>query len=157
MTRTTSAQSVQAQNSTRKNTLLCQEPLYYFVCVYCNYLDCVSKLCNRCRASLTCLPHDITTQQMSYGQNNLCTKCSSPKLHQKKHPSIFDTSTLHLPLTHVFSPIYQTIHFNPLITTNKKNKIVSLLFNVELNIFTNSSSSISTPTSLHLCCNIYSF
>ena len=26
-----------------------------------------------------------------------------------------------------------------------------------LNIFTNSSSSIFTPTSLHLCCNIYSF
>ena len=30
MTSTTSAQSVQAQNSTRKNTLLCQEPLYFF-------------------------------------------------------------------------------------------------------------------------------
>ena len=30
MARTTSAQSVQAQSSTRKNTLPCQEPLYFF-------------------------------------------------------------------------------------------------------------------------------
>ena len=36
MDRTTSAQSVQAQNSTRKNTLPCQESLYFFfVCIVC--------------------------------------------------------------------------------------------------------------------------
>ena len=33
MARTTSAQSIQAQSSTRKNTLLCQELLYFFVCI----------------------------------------------------------------------------------------------------------------------------
>ena len=48
----------------------------------------------------------------------------------------FDTSTFHLLLAHVFSSISETIHVNPLITTIKKNKIVSLLFNVGLNIFT---------------------
>ena len=68
-----------------------------------------------------------------------------------------DTSTLHLPLTHVSSLISETIHVSPLITTIKKNKIVSLLFNVGLNIFTNSLSSIFTLISLHLCCNIYLF
>ena len=109
MARKTSAQSVQAQSSTRKNTLPCQESLYFFLCVYWSYI------------------------------------------------SNFDTSTLHLPLTHVFSPISETIHFNPLITTIKKNKIVSLIFNVGLTIFTNSSSSIFIPISLHLCYNIYSF
>ena len=67
------------------------------------------------------------------------------------------TSTLHLPLAHVSSPISETIHVSPLITTIKKNKIVSLLFNVGLNIFTNSSSSIFTLISLHLYCIIYSF
>ena len=42
MARTTSAQSVQAQNSTRKNTLPCQEPLYFFFfSVYCSNLDWV--------------------------------------------------------------------------------------------------------------------
>ena len=40
---------------------------------------------------------------------------------------------------------------------DKKNKIVSLLFNVGLNIFTNTSSSLLTPISLHLCCNIKLF
>ena len=71
--------------------------------------------------------------------------------------SIFDTSTLYLPLAHVSSPISETIHVSSLITTIKKNKIVYLLFNVGLNIFHNSSSSIFTPISLHLCCNNYSF
>ena len=47
-----------------------------------------------------------------------------------------NTSTLHLPLAHVSSPISETIHVSPLITIIKKNKIVSLLFNVRLNIFT---------------------
>ena len=60
-------------------------------------------------------------------------------------------------LAHVSSPISETIHFSPLITTIKKNKIVSLLFNVGLNIFTNFSSTIFIPTSLYLCYNIYSF
>ena len=46
------------------------------------------------------------------------------------------------PLAHVSSPIVETIHVSPLITTIEKNKIVSLLFNVELNIFTNSLSSL---------------
>ena len=50
MARTTFAQSAQVQSSTRKNTLLCQEPLYlfiyflFFLCVYivyCSNLDCV--------------------------------------------------------------------------------------------------------------------
>ena len=50
MARTTFAQSVLVQSSTRKNTLLCQEPLYlfiyflFFLCVYivyCSNLDCV--------------------------------------------------------------------------------------------------------------------
>ena len=71
--------------------------------------------------------------------------------------SNFDTSTLHLPLAHVSSPIYNIIHFSPLITTIKKNKIVSLLFNVGSTIFTNSSSSLFIPMSLHLCYNIYLF
>ena len=48
----------------------------------------------------------------------------------------FDISTFHLLPAHVFSSISETIHVNPLITTIKKNKIVSLLFNVGLNIFT---------------------
>ena len=46
--------------------------------------------------------------------------------------------SLHLPFAHVSSPI-------------------SLIFNVKLNIFTNSSSSIFTLTFFHLCYNIYSF
>ena len=75
MTRTTFTQSIQAQNSTRKNTLSCQEPLYLF------------------------------------------------------------TSTLYLLLAHASSPISKSIHISPLITTIKKNKIVSLFFNVGLNIF----------------------
>ena len=37
-----------------------------------------------------------------------------------------------IPLTHVSSPISETIHISPLITTIKKNKIVSLLFSVGL-------------------------
>ena len=37
-------------------------------------------------------------------------------------------SIIHLPLGHVSSPISETIHVNPLITTIKKNKIVSLLY-----------------------------
>ena len=43
MARTTSAQSIQAQSSTRKNTLPCQESLYFFfVCImYCSNLDWV--------------------------------------------------------------------------------------------------------------------
>ena len=108
MVRTTSAQSIQAQNSTWKNTLPCQESLYFFfVCIVCI--------------------------------------------------SNFDTSTLHLPLALLSIPISETIHFSPLITTIKKNKIVSLLFNVGLTIFTNSSSFIFIPISLYLCYNIYSF
>ena len=66
-------------------------------------------------------------------------------------------STPHLPLAHVSNPIFETIHVSPLIITVKKNKIVSLFFNVGLNIFINSSSSKFTPTSLQLYCNIYSF
>ena len=58
--------------------------------------------------------------------------------------SIFDTSTLHLPLVHVSSPISETIHVSPL-TTIKKNKIVSLLFNVGLNIFTTPHLPYSLP------------
>ena len=58
--------------------------------------------------------------------------------------------TLHLLLDHVSSLISETIHGNSLITTIKKNKIVYLIFNVKLNIFTNSLSSIFTPTFLHL-------
>ena len=50
-----------------------------------------------------------------------------------------------------------TIHISLLITTIKKNKIVSLLFNVGLNIFTNSLSTKLTPTSLHLYCHINQF
>ena len=81
MVRIISAQSIQAQSSIKKNTLPCQESLYFF---------------------------------------------------------IFYTSTLHLPLAHVSSPISETIYVSPLITTIKKNKIVSLIFNVGLNIFTTS-------------------
>ena len=62
---------------------------------------------------------------------------------------IFDTSTLHLPLVYVFSPISKTIHVSPLIIIIKKNKKISLIFNVGLNIFINSPSFIFTPTSLH--------
>ena len=58
---------------------------------------------------------------------------------------------------HVSSLIFESIHISPLIATIKKNKIVSLLFNVGLKIFTNSSSSILTPTSLQLCCIINQF
>ena len=36
------------------------------------------------------------------------------------------------PLTHVSSPIVETIHVSPLITTIKKNNIVSLLFNAHV-------------------------
>ena len=66
----------------------------------------------------------------------------------KRPISIFHTSTLHLLLAHVFSPISKTIHISPLITTIKKNKIFSLIFNVGLNIFNNSLSFIFIPTSL---------
>ena len=67
------------------------------------------------------------------------------------------TFTVHLSLVYVSNSISESIYINPLITTIKKNKIIPLLFNMGLNIFTNSSSSIFTLTSLHLCCNIYSF
>ena len=76
---------------------------------------------------------DTTAQQMSY------------------------TSTVHLSLVYISNPISESIPINLLITTIKKNKIIPLLFNVGLNIFTNFSSSIFTLISLHLCCNIYSF
>ena len=79
----------------------------------------------------------------------------SLKIQQSK--KCLDTSILHLPLAHVSSPISETIHVSSLITTIKKNKIVSLFFNVGLNNFTNSLSSIFIPISLHLCYNIYSF
>ena len=46
---------------------------------------------------------------------------------------------------HVSSPISETIHVSPLIITIKKNKIVSLLFNVGLNIFTTSHLPYSLP------------
>ena len=61
------------------------------------------------------------------------------------------------PLVHVSSLISKSIHISPLITTVKKNKIVSLFFNVRLNIFINFLAFILTPTSLYLCCNIKSF
>ena len=69
------------------------------------------------------------------------------------------------PLAHISNPISESIHISPLITTIKKNKIVNFLFNIRLNIFTNSSSSIFTnsfssiftSTPLHLYYNIYSF
>ena len=38
MARTTFVQNVQSQNSTKKNTLPCQEPLYFFR-IYCSHLD----------------------------------------------------------------------------------------------------------------------
>ena len=60
-------------------------------------------------------------------------------------------------LAHVFDLISESIHISPLITTIKKNKIISLIFNVGLNIFTNSSFFIFIPTSLYLCFNIYLF
>ena len=66
-------------------------------------------------------------------------------------------SSLHFPIAHVSSSIFEIIHINPLIITIKRNKINSLIFYVGLNIFTNSSSSILTSTSLHLCCNINQF
>ena len=63
MARTTSAQSVQAQSSTRKNTLSCQESLYFFfVCIVCYSSPWLAKLRNRCKPSLTCLPQDTTVQ-----------------------------------------------------------------------------------------------
>ena len=60
MTRTTSAQSVQARNSTRKNTLPCQESLYFFFFVYCELLQLGLGL----NESIYRLngPHEIITQ-----------------------------------------------------------------------------------------------
>ena len=58
--------------------------------------------------------------------------------------------TLHLLLAHVSSPISKIIHINSLISTIKKNKIISLFFNVGLNNFTNSLSSIFTFTSFYI-------
>ena len=58
--------------------------------------------------------------------------------------------TLHLLLAHVSSPISKIIHINSLISTIKKNKIISLLFNVGLNNFSNSLSSIFTFTSFYI-------
>ena len=58
--------------------------------------------------------------------------------------------TLHLLLAHVSSPISKIIHINSLISTIKKNKIISLLFNVGLNNFTNFLSSIFTFTSFYI-------
>ena len=57
----------------------------------------------------------------------------TPFLANNLFISIFDTSTLYLPLAHVSSPIFETIHISLLITTIKKNKIVSLIFNIGLN------------------------
>ena len=76
-------------------------------------------------------------------------KVFKPKVPPKRSPFLAKNfsiiSTLHLSLAHVSSPISETIHVNPLITTIKKNKIVSLLFNVRLNIFTNSHLPYSLP------------
>ena len=52
----------------------------------------------------------------------LLHKVFKPKAPLKRTPFTF---TLHLPLAHVSSSISETIHFSPLITTIKKNKIVS--------------------------------
>ena len=41
-------------------------------------------------------------------------------------------STLHLPLAHVSNLISEIIHVSPLITTIKKNNIVSLIFNAHV-------------------------
>ena len=38
------------------------------------------------------------------------------------------------PFGHISSPISESIHISPLIVTIKKNKIVSLLFNLGLSI-----------------------
>ena len=59
MARTTSTQSVQAQSSIRKNTLLCQEPLY-FLCVYC-ILQLLRLDLNESTYRLNG-PHEITIQ-----------------------------------------------------------------------------------------------
>ena len=53
--------------------------------------------------------------------------------------SIFDIYSLHLPIAHVSNPLSESIHINPLITTIKKYKTISLLFNVGLNICNKSS------------------
>ena len=52
---------------------------------------------------------------------------------------------------------YAPIHISLLITIIKNNKRVSLLFNIRLNIFTNSLSSILTHTSLQLYFHINLF
>ena len=59
MARTTSAQSVQAQSSTRKNTLPCQEPLY-FISVFVQLLGlglteskCTKTKCTRLKCHIT--------------------------------------------------------------------------------------------------------
>ena len=44
------------------------------------------------------------------------------------------TFTVHLSLVYVSNSISESIYINPLITTIKKNKIISLLFNVGLTI-----------------------
>ena len=60
-------------------------------------------------------------------------------------------------ILNVSSPQIATIHISQLSTTIKKNEIVYLLFNVGFKHFTNSLSSILTPITLYLCCNIYPF
>ena len=57
MARTTSAQSVQAQNSTRKNTLSCQEPLYFFSVFFQSLGLGLNESIYRLNG-----PHEITTQ-----------------------------------------------------------------------------------------------
>ena len=106
---------------------------------------------------------------LSYHTNNcvkICEFLSCPKIFGflEPHPSFYLLSlsfllifllllyllrpaliSLHLPLTHVSNPISETIHVSPLITTIKKNKIVSLIFNVGLNIFTTPHLPYSLP------------
>ena len=57
---------------------------------------------------------------------------SSRRIQETYSFPFFDTSTLHLPLAHVSNLISETIHVSPLITTIKKNNIVSLLFNANV-------------------------
>ena len=85
-----------------------------------------------------------------------CLWLISPRIQQPNKCCMAKTTSAQ-PLVHISNPISKTIHVSPLVITIKKNKIVSLLFNVGVNIFHNSSSSILTPSFLHLCCNNYSF
>ena len=100
---------------------------------------------------------------MEITQKNLNNTYEYYEFEDKKYTILFrlkrdtDTSSLHLSFAYVSSPISESIYISPLIATIKKNKIISLIFNVRLNIFTNFSSSILTPTSLHLYCHINSF